>query len=233
LTVTPPRAFPRFVPPGGNTIIPVSCLGHTVQSEIRVIRSILMYQRTNATDALVGPPQKCVATLGRSPPSYTSQLPSQLPLDPGSLPSPPGTKSWKRSVAAGPLAARPSLDEVGGKDPINRVGLKCPGQVSILGRPGGLGVLVYFVFQVSVQLIINFLAPGLASFVRPHILHHDFEGTEFNVGPDPYRKGSITGNQTKPRPTPPQGVPVQLSRPSVGQYILGPPLNHDARCRWY
>jgi len=28
-------------------------------------------------------------------------------------------------------------------------------------------------------------------------------------------------------------VPVQLSRPSVGQYVLGPPLNHDARYRWY
>jgi len=26
----------------------------------------------------------------------------------------------------------------------------------------------------------------------------------------------------------PQGVPVQLPRPSVGQYVLGPLLNHDA-----
>jgi len=54
------------------------------------------------------------------------------------------------SLEVPPLAARPSLDEVGEEDPINRVGLKCPGQVSILGRPGGLKVLVCFAFQVSV-----------------------------------------------------------------------------------
>jgi len=30
-----------------------------------------------------------------------------------------------------------------------------------------------------------------------------------------------------------KGVPVQLSRPSVGQYVLGPLLIQDARCRWH
>ena len=28
-------------------------------------------------------------------------------------------------------------------------------------------------------------------------------------------------------------MPVQLSRPSVGQYVLGPLLIHDTRCRWH
>jgi len=67
--------------------------------------------------------------------------------------------------------------------------------------------------------------------VRSHTFY--FKGTELYVGPDPYQKGSITGNYSKPRPTPPQGVTVQLPRPSVDQYILGPLLIHEARWRWH
>ena len=37
----------------------------------------------------------------------------------------------------------------------------------------------------------------------------------------------------KPRPTNPQGVPVQLSQPSVGEYVIRPLLNHNARCLWH
>jgi len=56
--------------------------------------------------------------------------------------------------------------------------------------------------------------------VRSHTFY--FEGNKFKVGLEPYRKGSITGNSTKPWPT--RGVPVQLPRPSVGQYVLRPLL---------
>ena len=43
------------------------------------------------------------------------------------------------------------------------------------------------------------------SFVRSHTFY--LQGTELCVGPDPYRRGSMTGNQTKPDPHPPRGCP--------------------------
>jgi len=74
-----------------------------------------------------------------------------------------------------------------------------------------------------------FLSPPSFSFfvVTLFILRH-----RINVGPDPYRKGSVPGTRQNPDIIT-QGVPVQLSRPSVGQYVLRLLLNHDARCRRY
>jgi len=63
------------------------------------------------------------------------------------------------------------------------------------------------------------------------------------IGPDSYRKGSMltrllaavkvapATTENFPDPCPPTGAPVQLPWPSVGQYVLGSHLNHDARWR--
>ena len=59
-----------------------------------------------------------------------------------------------------------------------------------------------------------------------------FQGTELMLART-LTERVVTGNYIRPRPHPLQGVPVQLSRPSVGQYVLGPLFNHDARWHRY